>query len=373
VRPLAIASLSVRAVRNLVSRDLALGPGLNVVSGENGQGKTNLLEAAYLLATSRSFRTAKLTEVVRAGEEAASVRGTVVEDGDAREQSVGFGTGARVVRMEGKRPPTLAAYAVRTPTVVFHPGAVTLSTGGGSERRRLLDRVALYRTPGSLGDVEAYGRALRARQRVLETRGDRAADLDDWETMVVRHGLAVSASREEAAGRLVPAAVQAFARIGAPGLALSATYARSAPRGEDDYRAALAANRVRDRARGSASAGPHRDDLVLALAGTPVRGRASQGQHRAVVLALELAEIDVVAELRDVRPILLLDDVSSELDRARTAALFAALRDAHMQVLLTTTRPELIEIDASWGVEGRRDFTVVEGDVRPVGSGLDAV
>ncbi len=94
-----------------------------------------------------------------------------------------------------------------------------------------------------------------------------------------------------------------------------------------------------------------------------MRGTASQGQHRAVVLALELAEIELVGELRDVRPILLLDDVSSELDRTRTQALFAALRGEEGQILLTTTRPDLIETGVSSSVEDRRDFTVIEGRV----------
>jgi DNA replication and repair protein RecF len=363
VRPLAIQSLSVRAFRNLSSVDVALGPRLNVLSGDNGQGKTNLLEAVYVLATSRSFRTAKLAELVESGSDVASVRGTVLEDGLDREQSVGMRGGVRTVRIEGKRPPTLAAYAVRTPTVVFHPAAVSLSSGSGSERRRLLDRVALYRAPGSLGDVEAYGKAVRARQRVLETRGDGAADLVEWEAMVVRHGLAVSEARAAAADRLGPAAERAFQRIGPPGLEVRVTYVRNAPVDPAAYCAALASQRVRDRARGSATTGPHRDELSLELGGRPMRGRASQGQHRAVVLALQLAEIEVIAEVRGVHPILLLDDVSSELDRERTSALFDALSHNQGQVLLTTTRPELIETSAVSAVEDRRDFVVVGGAI----------
>jgi DNA replication and repair protein RecF len=363
VRPLAIESLSVRAFRNLASVDLALGPRLNVVSGDNGQGKTNLLEAVYVLATSRSFRTAKMAEVVESGGDVASVRGIVREDGMGREQSVGIRGGVRTVRVDGKRPPTLAAYAVRTPTVVFHPAVVGLSSGSGAERRRLLDRVALYRAPGSLGDVEAYGKALRARQRVLETRGESASDLEEWEAMVVRHGLAVSQARAAAAAQLGPAAERAFERIGPAGLEVRVTYVRNAPGDADEYGTSLARQRTRDRARGSATTGPHRDDLSLELGGRPMRGRASQGQHRAVVLALELAEIEVIAEVRGVHPILLLDDVSSELDRERTSALFEALSQNPGQVLLTTTRPELIETKAVSGVEDRRDFMVVGGRI----------
>jgi DNA replication and repair protein RecF len=368
VRPLAVASVSVRSFRNLATVDLTFGPRFNVFAGDNGQGKTNLLEAIYVFATSQSFRTSRPREVVAHGEETASVRGVVREGDEEREQSVGLRTGLRAVRIDGKRPSTLASYAVRTPTVVFHPGAVGLSSGAGAERRRLLDRLALYRAPQSLADGEAYVRAVRARQRVLETRGEQARDLDDWEALMVRHGSAMATARADAAERLGAAAERAFDRIGrraVEDVGLSVVYVPNAPREPEAFRARLAENRVRDHARGSATCGPHRDDLSLDLGGRPVRGVASQGQHRAVVLSLELAEIEVVGEARGVRPLLLLDDVSSELDRDRTAALFAALRAHEGQVLLTTTRPELIETGLVSRVEERRDFTVVAGTIRP--------
>jgi DNA replication and repair protein RecF len=363
---LAIESLSVRSFRNLTRVDLELGPRFNVVSGDNGQGKTNLLEAVYVMATSRSFRTSRLGDLVESGSETASIRARLREGTTEREQSVGVRAGVRAVRIDGKRPPTLAAYAVRTPTVAFHPGIVALSAGSGADRRKLLDRVALYHLPGSLAEGEAYARALRARQRVLESRGTAAADLDDWEVLVVHHGLALSEARESAAKLLGPAAERAFASIGPAGLSLRVAYAPNAPRDPALYRALLVQNRLRDRARGSATSGPHRDDLVLALGGRPMRGMASQGQHRAVVLSLELAEIEVIAGARGVCPLLLLDEVSSELDRSRTAALFTALSGQRGQVLLTTTRPELIETGMLSGVEERRDFVVVGGRVQPI-------
>ena len=104
-----------------------------------------------------------------------------------------------MVRIDDKRPPTLAAYAVRTPMVVFHPGEIALSMGASSERRRLLDRTALYLAPASMGELDSYTKALRARQRTLETRGASARDLAEWETLCVRHGLAVMEHRARAA------------------------------------------------------------------------------------------------------------------------------------------------------------------------------
>lgn len=366
MRSLAVESLSIRGFRNLASVDLAFGPRFNVLSGDNGQGKTNLLEAVYVLATSRSFRTSKISDLVESNAGNASLRARVHEDSEVREQSVGMRLGLRVVHIDDKRPPTLAAYAIRTPVVVFHPGLAGLSAGSGAERRKLLDRLALYLWPASIADAESYAKAARARQRVLEVRGERATDLDGWEELMVRHGQALSRAREIAAGCVGQRAVQAFARIGRADTVLQAEYVRGAPVENEAFRRALANARQRDRARGSATVGPHRDDLALALGGRPVRGIASQGQHRAVILAIELAEMQVIAEARGVGPILLLDDVSSELDRVRTAALFRTLCERQGQVILTTTRPELIETNDSFAEEERRDFTVVGGRIEAV-------
>jgi DNA replication and repair protein RecF len=366
MRELAVGELGIRGFRNLTHVDVTFGRRFNVVAGENGQGKTNLLEAVYVLATSRSFRTSRMSDLIGSGGASASLRARLQEEGEAREQSVGLQTGVRAVRVDGKRPLTLAAYAVRTPVVVFHPGMVGLAAGSGSERRKMLDRVALYLEPASLADLHGYAQASRARQRVLETRGDRASDLDEWEELMARHALGVGLARGRASELLVAAALDAFARIGAAGVSFRARYQRSAPAELEAHRTALAQHRARDRARGSAHVGPHRDDLVLELGGRPVRGIASQGQHRAVVLALELAEIAVVGSASGVRPILLLDDVSSELDRPRTTALFEALRDEQGQVILTTTRPELMDSIDSLGDEERRDFAVVGGAVQRV-------
>jgi DNA replication and repair protein RecF len=359
VRTLAIDALAVRDFRNLEDVEIAPNPRFNVFSGDNGQGKTNLVEAIYVLATSRSFRTAKPGDVVRHGGSVTSVRAKIREEGDLREQSVGLKTGARVARVDGKKPPSLAAYALRTPVVVFHPGEISLSMGGGSERRRLLDRLALYARAGSLDDLERYQRATRERQRALETRGTSASDLAEWEELMVTHGLATMDVRAEAASRLAVGTVSAFAEIAPPALKLDVGYVPGAPRDAGMYRRALVEARGSDLRRGGAGVGPHRDELALRIDGRPVRGIASQGQHRAVVLALKSAEVQVVGSTRDARPLLLLDDVSSELDRTRTEALFRFLQEQRGQVFLTTTRPELIAISGG----DRVDFRVESGRV----------
>jgi DNA replication and repair protein RecF len=369
VRTLSIDTLAVRHLRNLESVDVSFCPGFNVLSGDNGQGKTNLLEAIYIVATSKSFRSHRTGDLIAHGQSISSVRALVVEAGLCREQSIGIRVGGRRVVLDGKRPATLAAYAVQTPAVLFHPGEVALSMGAGAERRRLLDRLSLYRSPGSSKDLENYTRALRERQRSLEVRGTEGRDIPEWEELMVRHGLALTSVRAEAALLLAHSATEAFMRIAGPLGSLSVTYLSGSPRDAPAFRNALAASRVSDSRRGAPSVGPHKDELELLLDAQPVRGRASQGQHRAVVLALKSAEVDVISVARGVRPLLLLDDVSSELDRFRTRALFSYLQQHEGQVFLSTTRPELIEISGA-GRSPRRDFILREGRVGPGGGAL---
>ncbi len=364
-RSLALERISVRRLRNLSLVELSFGPRFNVIAGDNGQGKTNLLDAIYTLATSRSFRGGRADDAVQHGADIASVRGEFSEDGLRREQSVGLRKGLRAVRIDGKRPKTLVDYASRTPVVVFHPADTQLPAGGGAERRRLLDRVAFHLVPGAPSAIESYRRASRTRQRALEERGTRAKDLPDWEALMVTHGREVGAARALAAARLVTAAESAFARIAPAGVRLEAVYVAGAPPDAAAYARALEESRPKDAARGWASVGPHRDELSLVLGGHPVRGVASQGQQRLVVLALKVAEIEAIESAKEVRPLLLLDDVSSELDRERTTALFTFVGEQVGQVFLTTTRPELIDTSAA-RPDARQDYAVTGGEIRLV-------
>lgn len=373
MKPLVLTELRLHDFRNVAQATFAPCSRLNVLYGENGQGKTNVLEAIYALCTTRSFRTSRPAELVRHGTEegtAAVVRGTFLESGKPRDQSIALRKGVRVLRIDGARPSTLAEYAARTPVVVFSPQDVGLAMGSGSERRKLLDRVALYRAPVALADLDAYTRAMRERQRTLEIRGEDARDLDSWEELIVRYGLAVMTAREEASTPLATAAEDAFARIGTPGLKLSIRYLATAPRDAASYADELRRLRSRDRRRGSASIGPQRDDLEILLGDHAARAVASQGQHRAIVLALKTAELRVVGSSRDAQPILLLDDVSSELDRARTAALFRFLEGELGQIFLTTTRKEVVEEAGAFAgaIRGgfRLDVPIVAGRIGPV-------
>ena len=342
MRRLALTQLSVRDIRNIEHLELLPGRRFNVLHGDNGQGKTNVIEAIYLVATSRSFRTSRMADVVRRGMPSGSVRATLDEDGTLREQSVGLDGGKRVLRLEGARPASSAIYARRTPVVAFSPTSLELTMAGGAERRAMLDRVALYTSPGVFDELTAYQRAVRARQRVLEERGTQARDLDDWEELIVRHGTSVMKHRLDAADVMLTETYAVWRRIASRGATLTGQYVATAPAEAESYRRELQRSRARDARRRSASIGPHRDDLTLEMNEMAARTTASQGQHRMLVLALKAAEVAVIGRERDVEPLLLLDDVSSELDAQRTASFFEYLGAQPGQVFLTTTRPELM-------------------------------
>ncbi len=373
-KPFTLQHLAIRDLRNLQSVDVEPARRINVIHGNNGHGKTSVLEAIYLLATSRSFRTSRLTDVLSHDAAVGSARGTFSEhwpDANviSREQSVGIEGGRRRVKLNGKAPKSLAEYATRSPVVVFDPQQMTLSMGPASERRTLLDRVTLFTQPEIAVDRARYQKAIRDRQRLLADswpRFDRP-ELDVYEVLLAQHGAAMTRARAAACETLSAELGRAWNHIAVPDLSLTAAYVACGSEDVETGMRQLGEDRRKDAQRKSTSFGPHRDDLALQLDSHPARVVGSQGQHRAITLALKSAELVCIARARELEPILLLDDVSSELDADRTAALFAFLATTESQIFLTTTRRDLIVTPAQPGEE-RRDFEVQGGALTRVDS-----
>jgi DNA replication and repair protein RecF len=334
-----------------------------VLAGANGQGKTNFLEACYLLCTLRPLRAQRLSELVRFGAAQASVTGWFELPGGTRQVEVTVADGRRAARVDFKpvRDPDelFGGLAV----VAFTPDDLALVKGGPEGRRRLLDRAVQNRHPAQLADARDYLRALRSRNQLLR-QGAAPALHEAFEGPLARLGARMRLRREELLDELRAHAARAFAEVARGEAPLQLVYqaagrdsdglgAEASARGEEELAGLLLAafhrRLPRDRERGYTSVGPHADDLSLALGDRTARLFASQGQARAVVLAFKIGEIENLRRLHGRAPLLLLDDVSSELDPQRNAYLMDYLAQLQGQVVLTTTDPRLVAAAAGSG------------------------
>jgi DNA replication and repair protein RecF len=339
-----LARLELRAFRNYEVAELEPAPGLTVVTGGNGEGKTNLLEAVAWLATLSSFRGAPSEALVREGEERAVLRASVVRtepDGGAR---------TTLVEAELTRTGRDRVLVNRSPlkrsrdllgtlrTTVFSPDDLALVKGGPGERRRFLDDLLVACAPRHAATRADLERVLRQRSALLRSSGGRASPdvvttLDVWDAKLTEVGEALGRARARLVERLSPLVSSAHAAVAGAG-AGEVVLGYAPAWQQQGLATALAAARTEDLRRGVSTIGPHRDDLDVSLDGRPARTHASQGEQRSLALALRLAGHHLVAEVTGTWPVLLLDDVFSELDVARAAALLRALPAG--QALLTT-------------------------------------
>ena len=356
-----LTHISLQDFRNLASVEIEAHPRFNVLVGENGQGKTNLLEALFWLATLRPLRANRLVELIRWGEEIARIRGKVELDDLVHDLEVRCNRGERQALREGKRCGHTEFFGVLS-VVLFTPEDVGLVRGSPGDRRRFLDRAIFTGRPTYLSEAQGYRRALGGRNALLRQEADDAS-LEAYEMTLARHGARLMAARRDYLDRLSPLFEEAFSAIAGAGLRAKIRYRPSvSPKPEEGDEHALLAlwreERERDRQRGHTLHGPHSDDLGIELTGKSAKAYASQGQQRAIVLALKIAEIRLLTLVRHVTPVLLLDDVSSELDPQRNARLFEFLNEFDGQVFITTTDPSFLKINAE-----RRLFNVHEGAI----------
>ena len=336
-----VTSATLRDFRNYPEAEVQLGPGLTVIAGPNGAGKTNLLEAVYFGCTGRSPRTSNERELVRRGEKVARVTvSTEAPDGQRHLIEVGVEPGQeKALRVDGAAVDSLSATPARPLLGVFLPERLELVKGAPSARRAHLDSVVAALWPSRAGARAAYSRTLAQRNALLGRirSGAVAPDsLGAWDRELAADGYRLMADREEAVALLAPAFAGRASDLGLPDHPSLEYRPRSAAANPDGLVAELEERREADIERGFTAHGPHRDELRLAHGPGALRQYGSQGQQRTAVLALLFAERDLLADRRAEPPLMLLDDVMSELDASRRAFL-AELLAVGGQALLTTT------------------------------------
>jgi DNA replication and repair protein RecF len=368
-----VERLEVIDFRNHPALVVELPPGVSMLAGPNGVGKTNILEAIGYLATLGSHRAGQDSSLVRAGAEAALVRAAAIREGRRVEIDLEIRPGSGVRgRVNGATVPRARDLLGVVRATVFAPEDLGLVRGDPEERRRFLDALATQRLPRYLGCRQDYERVLRQRNTLLRSAAGRLpasglATLEVWDEKLATTGAELWAERLRLVAALRPLTERAYQRLATRDDQVDVAYLSSVAAVEEPdpdpgklaqaMRERLLANRTRELERGLTLSGPHRDDLALALRRLPARTHASHGEAWSLALALRLGAHWLLTEQGE-EPVLLLDDVFAELDRGRRERVAEVARSAEQAVVTATLAEELPGLETAV-------FHVEPGSVRP--------
>jgi DNA replication and repair protein RecF len=340
-----VEGVELRDFRSYSRAHAHIAPGLTIVHGPNGAGKSNLLEGIYYGCTGRSPRTRNERELVRFGARAARAVVQLRDGADAHELSVGYEAPAdgrpatKRMRCDGAPVERMLDLDARPLISVFEPDRLELVKGAPGARRAHLDQLVAALWPSRAQHRRDYSRVLVQRNALLariRSRSASSATLSSWDHELARTALAVTADRAAAVGLIALPFSERAAQLGCRGPLELSYRPRSAARTEDEFLAELQARLERDLQRGFSGHGPHRDELSITREGRELRTYGSQGEQRLALLALLLAERSVLERERGRLPLMLLDDVMSELDSERREALVADLSAGGQSVIATT-------------------------------------
>ncbi len=357
-----VAAAVLRDFRCYADARLTLGDGLTVIAGPNGAGKTNLLEAVYFGCTGRSCRTTNEREVVRFGAPAARVVLDTEDEDGAHQLAVGYAPGQpKRMTADGATVERMLDVPGRPLVSVFLPDRLELIKGAPALRRAHLDQFVAALWPARAASRRAYSQALAQRNALiarLRSGAGTRASLAAWDLQLASHGIALMRDRAQAADAVAPGFAGLAGALGLDGAVALGYRPRSRAQTAAELAAELADRLDGDVERGFTGHGPHRDDLVATRDGRELRTYGSQGQQRLALLALLLAEREAIADTRHAPPLMLLDDVMSELDRRRRHALVDVLLDGGGQSIVSTTdlehvpgadRPGVVRIEVADG------------------------
>jgi len=367
---LIIQALDLKNFRNIESASLTFSETFNVIRGRNAQGKTNLLEAIHLFSLGRSFRTRRSEEMIMFGGEFLFARLSCLSDMHVRARiEIGLERGGRIgATVNGNKLSGIGEIIGIMPTVIFTPQDVTLASGPPADRRSFIDYTAAQISPAFLQNLREYRRVLGQRNSLLRQAADTRREpkgLEAWDDMLVERGAAIIEGRREILGEIQSWSEKLFGEIVPEGGGLRIEYRCSFESEEGDVREALAdaLRRLREHElrRGYTLVGPHYDDISIFLGDEELRRYGSQGRKRLASIVLKLAQAWSIMERRAERPVVLLDDIFSELDGETGERVSGLLTDRYQSFIATP------RIDDFTGIEGGR-FDVTRGRITERGA-----
>jgi len=353
-----LRSLETAGFRNLVNGRLEPGDGINVISGENAAGKTSLLEAIHVLARARSFRAPRLEQVIRTGEAMMRVMGEVDDGHNRHRLGLERGRQAIRVRIDGQDVRNLSELATYLPVQVINSESQRLLQDGPRVRRSFLNWSGFHVEPSYHGHWRRYDRALRQRNAAIRLRDARMARV--WDSELTAAGEELNAARKRVVADLEQP-LQALLAQWLPDVEIKLGYRGGWAR-ELSLAEALIASRDREMEAGYTLVGPHRGDLVIRANGVEAQHWLSRGQQKSLVIGILLAQVTHLAAVSSHMPLLLIDDMSAELDAAHRSLVMDALGQTRAQVFVTTIDPATVPVPrerATW-------FHVERGDVSKV-------
>jgi DNA replication and repair protein RecF len=331
-----LTHLRLRDFRNYARLDANFSPGFHLLLGDNAQGKTNILEAIYLMATLRSFRGVGGAQMIRHGARGYFVGGKIVGAGE-REIKMFWSARERNLSLDGQPVKKLTDFLGTLRTVVFCTEDLQLVKGAARARRRFLDLLLAQTNPIYLALLQRYMHTVRARNALLKNRSADEIALESFSTELVKLGNEIIRARRELIPKFSPLARLAYRRISNDAEELRIEYAPSV---KNDFAVELAQSRSREKTFRATLVGPHRDDLQLLLNEKSAAQFGSEGQKRTLAIALKMAQAEFLTGIHGSPPILLIDDVMGELDLKRRSGFLPLLEHARKtsgQVFMTAT------------------------------------
>ncbi len=340
--------------RNIRQSTIEFDNSFNIFHGRNGQGKTNYLEAIFFLGTLKSFRNAKQRDMISWNEQISHLGCTIVDNKLGHELSVSFENSSRALKIDGKTAGRILDYCKTLSVVAFSPEEITMINGSPDQRRRYLDRAVFSSDAGYLKVYHDYFRVLKQRNQLLKQR--KYVGIEAWTAQLVTTGAKLAFERAVYITELATAFSSFYKNISGSDEEVRLCYCNSSCTGESTLEGlsskfSTELNRTSrlERERGTTLVGPHRDDLEFFLDGRLIKEHGSQGQQKSFVMALKMSEIEYLSRKSERVPLLLLDDMTAELDSSRIEHLIDFLVNRKMQVFITTTDPASVPLPSGSG------------------------